>query len=80
MSKNRKKQLKKIREEINMDNIVDMEPVVEKQSQENKPTLSKGNYIIEVIDDNQVIKKIAVANAYINISKLSDGGMTIDLK
>ena len=44
-----------------------------------KPTLKKGNYIIEVMSGDKVIKKIAVANAEINITKLVDGGLTVDL-
>jgi hypothetical protein len=48
--------------------------------EENKPTIDKGNYIIEVISEGNVIKKIAVANSYINIIKLADGGLTVDLK
>ncbi|WP_338630675.1 hypothetical protein [Clostridium baratii] len=44
-----------------------------------KPTIEKGNYIIEVMSGDKVIKKIAVANAEINITKLVDGGLTVDL-
>lgn len=59
------------------------EKVIEVEStavEENKPTLEKGNYIIEVISDSNVIKKIAIANSIVNITKLADGGLTIDLK
>ena len=48
--------------------------------EENKPVLEKGNYIIEVISNSEVIKKYVAANAEINISKLADGGLTVDLK
>lgn len=44
-----------------------------------KPTIEKGNYVIEVISEGKVIKKIAVANAEINIIKLVDGGLAVDL-
>jgi len=54
--------------------VIDVEPV-----EEPKPTLDKGNYIIEVISDGNIIKKLAVANSAINITKLADGGLTIDL-
>lgn len=59
------------------ENVIDVEatPV-----QENKPTLDQGNYIIEVVSQGQVIKKVAVANSEINITKLSNGGLAIDLK
>ncbi|GAA0684892.1 hypothetical protein [Clostridium cadaveris] len=48
--------------------------------EENKPVLEKGNYIIEVISNGEVIKKFVVANSEVNISKLADGGLTVDLK
>lgn len=44
-----------------------------------QPTLAKGNYLIEIADENGVIKKIAVANSEINITQLKDGGFTVDL-
>ena len=59
--------------------VTDVEKVDPKE-QKNKPTLDKGNYLIEVLVNGQVIKKIAVSNAAINITKLADGGMVIDLK
>lgn len=44
------------------------------------PTVPKGNYIIQIISEGREIKRIAVAGAEINITKLSDGGLAIDLK
>jgi hypothetical protein len=60
------------------ENIIDIDStqIVE----ESKPTIDKGNYIIEVISDGNIIKKIAVANSSISIIKLADGGLTVDLK
>lgn len=57
--------------------IIDVEatPV----SEENKPTLEVGNYIIEVISNGQIIKKFVAANAEINIQRLAEGGLTVDL-
>jgi len=55
--------------------VIDVEPI-----EEQKPTLEEGNYIIEVISNNNIIKKIAVANSSINITKLANGGLTVDLK
>ena len=56
--------------------IIDVEaPPVE----ENKPTLEVGNYIIEVKSNGQVIKKFVAANAEINIQRLAEGGLTVDL-
>lgn len=59
--------------------IIDVEstPV---ENEENKPVLEKGNYIIEVLSNGEVIKKFVVANSEVNISKLADGGLTVDLK
>lgn len=57
------------------DKIIDVET-----TEVTKPTIDLGNYIVEIISEGQVIKKIAVANAEINITKLADGGLTIDLK
>lgn len=54
--------------------VIDVEPI------EEKPTLDEGNYIIEVISNGNIIKKIAIANSAINITKLADGGLTVDLQ
>lgn len=61
-------------------NFKEVAPNVEESKEENKPTLEIGNYVIEVISDGQVIKKIAVANSEINITKLAQGGLAVDLK
>lgn len=61
---------------IDKNKAVDIEEVKE----DKKPTLKQGNYIVEVISEGKVIKKIAVSNSEINVTKLSDGGMTVDLK
>lgn len=58
--------------------VVDVEEV--KEVTENKPTLEKGNYIIQIVSEGQEIKKLAVANAEIYVQRLADGGMTVDLK
>lgn len=59
--------------------IIDVEST-SVEGEENKPVLEKGNYIIEVISNGEVIKKFVVANSEVNISKLADGGLTVDLK
>lgn len=53
---------------------------VDENEDTNKPTLEKGNYLVEVIENGQLIKRIAVINAEINITRLAEGGMAIDLK
>lgn len=52
-----------------------------KQGEEIKePTFENGNYIICVTTGGEIIKKIAVAGSEIYITKLTEGGMAIDLK
>lgn len=51
-----------------------------KSEKKDKPTLEKGNYVIEVVSEGQVIKKLAVANSEVNILKLADGGLAIELR
>lgn len=73
-NKNKNKQLYKENEQ----EIIDVEPV--EVAKESKPTLSQGNYVVEIISNGQVIKKLAVAHSEINITKLEDGGLVVDLK
>lgn len=47
--------------------------------EEKKPTLKEGNYLIEVIKEGKVTRKILVTGSEINITKLNDGGLTVDL-
>lgn len=53
---------------------------VNKDQEEIKPTHDLGNYVISVVANGEIIKKIAVAGAEIYITKLADGGLTVDLK
>lgn len=64
----------------NKKEIIEVEPTEVEEIKEDKPTLEKGNYVVEVISEGKVIKKLAVANSEINITKLAEGGMTVDLK
>lgn len=57
--------------------VIDVEPI---EKEDNKPVLEKGNYIVEIISDGQTIKKFVAVNAEINIIKLADGGLTVELK
>lgn len=58
--------------------IIEVEPIEKKE--EKKPTLERGNYIVEIISEGKVIKRVAAANSEINIVKLADGGLAVDLK
>ncbi|MGL6186084.1 MAG: hypothetical protein ACRC1T_11975 [Clostridium chrysemydis] len=53
---------------------------VNQDQQEPKPTCEKGNYVISVVANGEIIKKLAVAGGEIYIQKLADGGLTVDLK
>ncbi|MGL4569630.1 MAG: hypothetical protein ACRCVJ_01030 [Clostridium sp.] len=53
---------------------------VPKNEEEIKPTHEKGNYVLSVVAEGEIIKKIAVAGAEIYVTKLADGGLTVDLK
>lgn len=57
------------------ENVVDVD-----YKEEVKPTFSEGNYIIQVVSKGEIIKKIAVAGAEVYVTKLADGGLTVDLK
>lgn len=58
--------------------VLDVEKVTPVEN--TKPTLEKGNYLVEIISEGQTIKKLAVANSEINITKLVNGGLAVDLK
>ena len=59
--------------------VIDVNEVKEIKEEVNKPTLNKGNYIIEIISKGQLIKKVLVSNAEINITRLAEGGITAEL-
>ncbi|WP_432291559.1 hypothetical protein [Clostridium baratii] len=59
--------------------IVDVNYKDIQEQQEVKPTCEKGNYVISVVANGEIIKKIAVAGAEIYVNKLADGGLTVDL-
>lgn len=60
--------------------IIDVEQEEVEEVIEDTPTLEKGNYILEITSEGNVIRKLAIANSSIKITKLADGGMTVDLK
>ena len=45
-----------------------------------QPTIEKGNYLIQVISEGREIKQVVAIGAAINIIKLAEGGLAIDLK
>ena len=64
----------------NKSNIVDVDYTEVKEKEEVKPTFTEGNYVITVVFKGEIIKKLAVAGAEVYVTKLADGGLTVDLK
>lgn len=64
----------------NKENIVDVNYAEVKEQEEVKPTFEKGNYVVTVVAQGEILKKIAVAGAEVYVTKLADGGLTVDLK
>lgn len=64
----------------NKENVVDVNYTEVKEKEEVKPTFEEGNYVITVVSKGEIIKKMAVAGAEVYVTKLADGGLTVDLK
>ncbi|MGG5463481.1 hypothetical protein [Clostridium sp. B9] len=64
----------------NKENVVDVNYTEVKEQEEVKPAFEKGNYVITVVSQGEILKKIAVAGAEVYVTKLADGGLTVDLK
>lgn len=64
----------------NKENVVDVNYTEVKEKEESKPTFKEGNYVITVVSKGEIIKKLAVAGAEVYVTKLADGGLTVDLK
>lgn len=64
----------------NKETIVDVNYTEVKEKEDVKPTFTEGNYVITVVSKGEIIKKLAVAGAEVYVTKLADGGLTVDLK
>lgn len=62
------------------ENVVDVDYKEVDKKEEVKPTFSAGNYVVTVVSKGEILKKMAVAGAEIYITRLADGGLTVDLK
>lgn len=62
------------------ENVVDVDYKEVNKQEEVKPTFEEGNYVITVVSKGEIIKKLAVAGAEVYVTKLADGGLTVDLK
>ena len=62
------------------ENIVDVDYTEVNKQEDVKPTFAEGNYVITVASKGEILKKIAIAGAEVYVTKLSDGGLTVDLK
>ncbi|ELC8449573.1 hypothetical protein ACSXBY_04530 [Clostridium perfringens] len=60
--------------------IVDADYKEVKEKDEVKPTFEEGNYVITVVSNGEILKKLAVAGAEVYVTKLAEGGLTVDLK
>lgn len=64
----------------NKESVVDVNYTEVKEKEEVKPTFTEGNYVITVVSKGEILKKLAVAGAEVYVTKLADGGLTVDLK
>lgn len=64
----------------NKETIVDVDYKDVNKKEEVKPTFTEGNYVVTVVSKGEILKKMAVAGAEIYVTKLADGGLTVDLK
>ena len=64
----------------NKENVVDVNYTEVKEKEDVKPTFTEGNDVITVVSKGEIIKKLAVAGAEVYVTKLADGGLTVDLK
>ncbi|HHD2713923.1 hypothetical protein QTI00_07720 [Clostridium perfringens] len=64
----------------NKGTIVDVDYKDVNKKEEVKPTFTEGNYVVTVVSKGEILKKLAVAGAEIYVTKLADGGLTVDLK
>lgn len=62
------------------ENIVDVDYTEVNKQEDVKPTFEEGNYVITVVSKGEILKKLAVAEAEVYVTKLADGGLTVDLK
>ncbi len=62
------------------ENIVDVDYTEVNKQEDVKPTFEEGNYVITVASKGEILKKIAVAGAEVYVTKLAEGGLTVDLK
>ncbi|PWW87626.1 hypothetical protein [Clostridium perfringens] len=64
----------------NKEKVVDVDYKEVNKQEEVKPTFEEGNYVITVVSKGEILKKVAVAGAEVYVTKLADGGLTVDLK
>ncbi|HFD2036171.1 TPA: hypothetical protein ACF2DS_002910 [Clostridium perfringens] len=64
----------------NKEKVVDVDYKEVNKQEEVKPTFEEGNYVITVVSKGEILKKIAVAGAEVYVTKLAEGGLTVDLK
>ncbi|UBK39507.1 hypothetical protein KLF44_16335 (plasmid) [Clostridium perfringens] len=70
---------RKFQKNKSKETIVDADYTEVKEKEEVKPTFIEGNYVITVASKGKILKKIAVAGAEVYVTKLAEGGLTVDL-
>lgn len=70
---------RKFQKNKSKETIVDANYTEVKEKEEVKPTFTEGNYVITVASKGKILKKIAVAGAEVYVTKLAEGGLTVDL-
>lgn len=60
--------------------IIDVEENEVEAVKEASSLLEKGNYLIEVMNEGEVLRKMVAVGSEIKISRMQDSGITIDLK
>lgn len=74
------KNSRKFQKNKGKENIVDVDYTEVNKQEDVKPTFEEGNYVITVVSKGEILKKLAVAGAEVYVTKLADGGLTVDLK
>lgn len=74
------KNKRKFQKNKGKENVVDVDYKEVNKQEEIKPTFEEGNYVVTVVSKGEILKKLAVAGAEVYVTKLADGGLTVDLK
>lgn len=57
-----------------------IEENAQEQLKKVNPSTDKGNYLVQIIDDDKVIRTVIALNSTINITSIGDQALTADIK